>query len=112
MTINDLIEMDAFILLNKSTNTAVEIKDVYICDLLSWVMAHGDNQCAWITVQTHVNIVAIAILLKMACIIIPEDIRPEEYTLKKADEENIPILSTSLSAYGVASLLNKMEYYR
>lgn len=105
VNINKLIKSEQFTLLTKSTNTDISIDDVYICDLLSWVMSHAGNQCAWITVQTHVNIVAIAVLLEMSCIILPEGIKPEENTLKKANEENIAILSTDLSAYEVASLI-------
>jgi len=32
-----------------------EIKGMYICDLLSWVMSHAAKGDAWITVHTHVN---------------------------------------------------------
>ena len=28
----------------------------YTCDLLSWVMAHGAEGMAWVTVQTHMNV--------------------------------------------------------
>jgi len=108
VTINELIETDAFTLLNEHADTAIEINDVYICDLLSWVISHAGSQCAWITVQTHKNIVAVALLLKIACIIIPEDIKPEDNTLKKANQENISILSTKLSAYEAACLLHKV----
>jgi hypothetical protein len=35
-----------------------ELKGAYICDLLSWVMSHAKKGDAWITVQTHANIIA------------------------------------------------------
>ena len=40
-----------------------EITDGYICDLLSWVMARGTEGMAWITVQTHLNVLAVALSL-------------------------------------------------
>ena len=39
-----------------------EISCGYTCDLLSWVMAHGCEGMAWVTVQTHMNVVAVAAL--------------------------------------------------
>ncbi|MFZ7131457.1 MAG: DRTGG domain-containing protein [Eubacteriales bacterium] len=109
MIVNDLVKNEKFVLLNKVTNLSHEIKNVYICDLLSWVMAHAGSQCAWVTVQTHVNIVAVAVLLEMTCIIVPESIPVEEEILIKATEENIPILSTDKNSYEVARYLSYGE---
>ena len=81
-----------------------EIKGVYCCDLLSWVMSHADRGSAWITVHTHANIVAVAVLSELSCIIIPEGIEAEEATIKKAVQENIPILCTGLTAYEVCCI--------
>ena len=41
-------------------------------------MARGKPGMAWVTVQTHLNVVAVASLHEMACIILPEDIRMDE----------------------------------
>ncbi|MFZ7120967.1 MAG: DRTGG domain-containing protein [Eubacteriaceae bacterium] len=109
MKIKDLIQTRKFTLLNEVTSLDKEIESIYICDLLSWVMSHAGNKCAWITVQTHANIVAVALLLEMACIIIPEGIKLEETTIVKAIEEDIPIISTKLNSYEIASMFSK-EY--
>lgn len=76
-----------------------EVTGAYACDLLSWVMSHAQKGDAWITVHTHLNIVAVALLVEIPCIIIPEGISVEEATLKKAQDEGIAILSTSMSSY-------------
>ena len=78
-----------------------DISKVYACDLLSWVMSHASSSDAWVTVQTHVNIIAVAILIEIPCIIIPEGINVEEATLKKASEESIAILKTDMDAYEI-----------
>jgi len=85
-----------------------ELTGAYICDLLSWVMSHGKKGDAWITVQTHSNIIAVAVLLELGCIIVPEEIEVEEDTLRKAEEEGIPVLQSGLGAYGIAKELYKM----
>ncbi|WDC84844.1 DRTGG domain-containing protein [Caloramator sp. mosi_1] len=85
-----------------------EVKGVYTCDLLSWVMSHGKQNNAWITVQIHPNIIAVATLLEFSCIIIPEDIEVEDVTINKANEENIPVLQSNLNAYELCVELNKL----
>lgn len=101
MKVYDLIEDDLFILKTNNETANKEIKGVYCCDLLSFVMSKGSKNDLWITVQTHMNIVAIASLLEFACILVPENINIEEETLIKANEEDICILSTSLNAYEI-----------
>lgn len=79
-----------------------EYSGVYISDLLSWVMAKLQPGNVWITIQTHVNIVAVALLGEAACIIIPEDAEIDENTIEKANEEGIPLLRSPLTAYELA----------
>ncbi|RLB10977.1 MAG: serine kinase [Deltaproteobacteria bacterium] len=79
-----------------------EIKDGYCGDLLSDVMANAPEGCIWITIQTHQNIVAVAILREMAGIIITGDHSPDEDTKKKADEEGVPILLSSMTSFEIS----------
>ncbi|HYE81282.1 MAG TPA: DRTGG domain-containing protein [Clostridia bacterium] len=95
-------------LLSGGSGTDKELSGVYICDLLSWVMSHGKKGDAWITVQTHSNIIAVAVLLELGCIIVPEEIEVEEETLCKADDEGIPVFQSSLSSYELAKELYRM----
>lgn len=111
MLVKDLLQNKEFILITEEESLNFkQLESVYICDLLSWVLSHAEKNSAWITVHTHINIVAVATLRSIGCIIIPEDIKAEEATVKKANEEKIPILSTSLTGYEAACLLR--ERYR
>ena len=83
-------------------------KDVlcgYTCDLLSWVMAHGAAGMAWVTVQTHMNVIAVASLMEMAAVIIPEGIEMEAASLEKAKDEGSNVLQTPLTAYEICARL-------
>ncbi len=82
-----------------------EITSGMSCDLLSWVMAGGASGMAWVTVQTHLNVVAVAALHDIACIVLPENIKMEGAPLDKAKEEGITVLSSSLSAYRICGLM-------
>ena len=77
----------------------------YTCDLLSHVMGKGQADMAWITVQAHMNVIAVAALLDFACVIIPEDLPVDEAIVKKAAQEDIILLSSSLTAFELVTLL-------
>ena len=76
-----------------------EVKGGYCGDLLSDVMANAPVGCIWLTVQGHQNIVAVAVLREMAAVILTGDRPPDPDTLKRAEQENIPILLWPRSAY-------------
>ncbi len=82
-----------------------EIACGYTCDLLSHVMGRGQADMAWITVQAHMNVIAVAALLDFACVIIPESLSVEEAIVKKAQEEDIILLSSGKTAYELVVLL-------
>ncbi len=75
------------------------IKGAYAGDLLSFVMANAAKGDVWITIQAHSNIIAIASLLEMACIIVAADVEVDKDTLEKADGEGIPILCAKEHVY-------------
>ena len=78
----------------------------YTCDLLSWVMANGQEGMAWVTVQIHMNVIAVAALHDMACVILPEDIAMERDSLDKAADEGICVLQSPLSGYEICGRLH------
>ncbi len=101
-------ELQALIGAENLTPEIAEDREVtcgYTCDLLSWVMAHGDEGMAWVTVQTHLNVIAVAVLSDMACVVLPEGIRMEEESLRKARDEGMTVLTSPLTAYEICGRL-------
>ena len=84
-----------------------EIISGYTCDLLSHVMGKGQADMAWITVQAHMNVIAVAALLDFACVIIPENLPVEETIVKKAQDEDIIVFSSDKTAYELVALLSQ-----
>ena len=82
-----------------------QVKDGYCGDLLSEIMANAPEGCVWLTIQGHQNIVAVAVLREMAAIIITGDQIPDDETLEKANQENIPLLLSPDAAYELAGRL-------
>lgn len=108
MKINDILKEITHTLVAGHEFLDRDVKAGYCSDLLSRVMAKGPKNGLWITVQTHTNIVAVATLLEIACIIIPEDISIDPNTIEKAKEEEIVIISSPLSAFELAGKLYSM----
>ena len=79
-----------------------EILGGYCGDLLSDVIAKSTIGDIWLTIQSHQNILAVAVLKELSAIILVNGHQPDEETKKKADEEAIPILLSPLNAYQVA----------
>ncbi|HXH86704.1 MAG TPA: DRTGG domain-containing protein [Nitrospira sp.] len=77
----------------------------YAGDLLSDVLARAQKGYVWVTLQTHTNIVAVASAKELCGIIIVNGRTPDEATLRKAEEEHIPVLVSSLSTYDVVCRL-------
>jgi hypothetical protein len=103
-------ELKALLNAKSLTPSLPEDKEItcgYACDLLSWVMAHGEPGMAWATVQTHMNVVAVAVLAEMACVVLPEDLAMEKESLEKATQEGMNVLSTPLSAYAICGRMAK-----
>ena len=59
-----------------------QIQGGYCGDLLSDVMANAPHGCIWLTVQTHQNIVAVAVLHEMAAIILTGGQEPDQETIE------------------------------
>jgi hypothetical protein len=73
----------------------------YSSDLLSCVMAGAKKGNIWITLQAHLNIVAIAALNEIAAIIITEDAQPDAASIAKANEQGVILLATAQATYEV-----------
>lgn len=84
------------------------ISGAYTSDLLSDVMANAKKDNLWITLQTHLNIVAVATLKELTAIIIVLDKEIDKDTLEKAEAENVTILKTPLTAYQVSGKLYEL----
>ena len=105
MTVNEMAKLIEAENKTPETDGNAEVSCGYTCDLLSWVMAHGTAGMAWVTVQTHMNVIAVASLMEMAAVIIPEGIEMEAPSLEKAKDEGICVLQTGLTAYEICARL-------
>ena len=76
-----------------------EIDGAYVGDLLSWVMGKADCGNVWITIMSNINIIAVATLADVSCIVLADGVRLEGDVLDLALSKGVNVLSTTLSAY-------------
>ena len=79
-----------------------EVNGAYVGDLLSWVMGKAEPDNVWITIMSNINIVAVASLVDVSCVVLAEGVNPDEDALNAALAKGINILSTPQSAYSIA----------
>lgn len=109
MKVKDLVEKLELKVLAGEIGLDKEAQGGYCGDLLSWVMSHASKGNAWITVQIHPNIIAVAVLLEISCIIIPENIGVEQLTIDKANAEGIPLLQSSHTAFDLCAKITSLN---
>jgi len=86
----------------------VEVTGGYASDLLSCVMGKARKGNVWVTLQSHPNIVAVAVLVELAGVIITEGMSPDPATLQKAAAEGVPILTTAHTTFAVVGQLAQL----
>ena len=82
-----------------------EVSGVYIGDLLSWVMGRAESGDAWITIMSNINIVAVASLADVACIILAEGVELDENVCATALQKGINIYTSEKTAFQLAASL-------
>jgi predicted transcriptional regulator len=102
MKVRDILSAFSLELVAGAKGLDREVSGGYCGDLLSDVIANAKSGSVWLTVQAHQNILAVAVLKELAAIVLVNGHRPDEATKAKAEEEGIPILLSSSTAYLLA----------
>lgn len=108
MTVKEVIQSEAFLLLQEGEDTQREITGPYCCDLLSIAMGRAPEGCAWVTVMGNINTLAVASLADAACVILAEGVTLDEVALAKAKEQGITVLRTELPVFETALQVHQL----
>lgn len=82
-----------------------EVSGAYVSDLLSDVLAHAPTGGLLVTVQAHINVIAVAVHAGLAGVVFAQGRCPEPPVIDKAREENIRLYVSRESAFEVAGKL-------
>ncbi|NWF54849.1 MAG: serine kinase [Syntrophaceae bacterium] len=108
MKLKELAEKLKLELTTPNTPLEGEVKSGYSSDLLSDVLANSVEGDLWITRQTHLNIVAIAVMRDLAGIVLVNGAHPDPDTVEKAAEKKVPIFRTSLPTFEIVGRLYQL----
>ena len=75
------------------------VNRVYCSDLLSDVLANGYNTSILITIQNHINTIAVAIQCNISTIILCNNLEATEKMITLANTSSISIFSTDKNQY-------------
>ena len=102
MTIQDLMENEAFAVVNAGEEIDRAVESVYCCDLLSVAMGHAPAGCAWVTVMGDINTLAVVALTDAACVVLAGGAALDEAALQKARQQGITVLSSQAPIFETA----------
>ncbi len=108
MKLNDLVEELSLEVKTFKDGLENEVTGAYVSDLLSDVMGNSKKGEVWITLQTHLNIVAVAGHTGLAGVILIGGKQPQEAVIQKAESEKLTIMSTPLSAFEAAGKMYQL----
>ena len=107
MTVNELCEKCGFSAVVVPDGDR-EVTGCYTGDLLSWVMGRAKADDAWITIMSNVNIIAVASLADVACIILSEGVVLDADIIETAKQKEINILYSAKPSYETAVVVSEL----
>ncbi len=107
MTVEDFLTKSGFKAVSMP-NPSKEIQGAYVGDLLSWVMGRAEPGNVWVTIMSNVNVLAVASLADISCVVLAEGTSLDEDALATARDKGINVLSTDLASYETALKISEI----
>jgi len=85
-----------------------EISGGYAGDLLSWVMGRAEEDQAWITIMSNLNIVAVAALSGVSAVILSEGVKPDAGVAERALAQGINLLGSEKATFALCAELSAL----
>lgn len=108
MTVKEMCERVNLSFITGEQLSEREVSGVYACDLLSWVIGRAEENSALVTVMTNVNVVAVAAMADLSCVILSEGVQPDENALAKAKDNDIILLSSDKTTFEICADLSTL----
>lgn len=105
MTLKEIVDAIGLTVCGSGEGLSQEVSGGYASDLLSDVIARSKAGEVWVTMQVHVNIIAVAVLKDLPAIILVNGRQPADDTLQKAAEEHVTLLVSPHSAFATVGKL-------
>ncbi len=80
----------------------------YVGDLMSEAIARAPAGFLWVTIQTHANVVAVAMMKELSGVIIAGGRQPEPEAVERAEREGVPVLSSRQMPFDLVGRLHDL----
>lgn len=107
MTVNELMETGDFeaVLVPDGDR---EVIGAYAGDLLSWVMGRASADNVFVTIMTNLNVVAVASLAEVSCVLFAEDVSVPAEVMEAARAKGVNLLKSKLPVYETCVVLGRL----
>jgi serine kinase of HPr protein (carbohydrate metabolism regulator) len=112
MNVKKLLECSDFKLINNPSSIDINLSGVFTSDLLSHVMANAKEDNILITILNNINVLGVASLLDLGCVIFSHNTQVQKEIIEKANELDIVLLNTPLSTAEATIKLYQMGIYQ
>ena len=83
----------------------IRITSGHASDLLSDVLANAPKGSILVTIQIHMNVIAVALHAEVAAVVFSSGLVPEEDVRARAVEENLPLFASREGTFDIAGRL-------
>lgn len=97
MKVNNILETKHFQLISDKSGIENDVNGIFASDLLSHVIGFACEKNILVTVLNNINVLGVASLLDLSCVIFAHNITVNEKVIIKSNELNIPLIRTKLS---------------
>ena len=80
----------------------------YCGDMLSWVMGRAQEGSVWMTIMSNQNVAAVALMADVACVVLTENVKPDDDLVTQANKMGLPVFSSPLSTYHLSCRLHTL----
>lgn len=105
MTVEEVADILGLEFLAGKGEASHQVTGGYCSDLLSDVMANAREGDLWLTLQAHMNVVAVATLVKLAGVVVTGGREVEPRVVAKAEEKGVCLLRSARPTFELAGAL-------
>ena len=85
-----------------------EVTGGYAGDLLSWVMGRARDGDAWVTIMTNINVIAVASLADVACVVLAENVPVEADVVQTAAAKGITLVRSAEPTFALCKRIGDL----
>ena len=86
----------------------MEVTGGYTGDLLSWVLGSARPGQAWVTIMSNLNVVAVATLCDVSCVVLAQGVTLEKAVADTAAAKEVNVLLSELPAFELSLRIGEL----